>query len=574
MKPLCVANALKHVHISPSSSTKRAEMKNSVKSGLYLDLAAEHGKDIFLNATEESMEKYSTPEGSPGKPPPQLHSTPSMAMLSEATLALKESPSALTKMTDISSTGGVYQVRRRSKHVWEETSTESSPASTQSASCFVDDSKLGTKAQNHACTQRSGLGLAMTTDPHKVMPKCVGNKENCGKLPRRLQISRQYSERGGSAPASHRFRREPSKVAVFKPEDEETGADLVEWKVGAPNPEREGMVVGGGARRERAAYVLDKMYGGFSGVPPTALIKVRSNSNEEDEDGHEGDGGNSGVRYKRGSLQKYCPSDGSAEDNPHLVRKASVESAEKIAVLDLRIFNTDRHEGNILVQRVKDKQGQETVKLIPIDHALSLPDWRFLGEALFAWSFWDQSLEPFSLDALELIEKLDVEKDAEALREIAMPEACIATNKLCTLTLKAAAKHGLRPGDLARVFERHYPPGHPRHGDLLSPLEIMITEACRRAGVTYRSKEKDEVTVTNENEKKVEGDLDLTRLRSSWNLSESIGEMNEEKEGVEEDDVGVDAMNDSAAPPTAVFDHFVIVVEEMFSSRRWEELLV
>lgn len=549
---LLAANALKNVQLSPSSSTKRAESKNGMKHGLYLDLAAEHGKDIFLNATEDSSEKYSTPEGSPGKPAPKLHSTPSMAMLSEATLALKESPSALTKMTDIASTGGVYQLRRRTRHVWEENSTDSSPASTQSASFFGEDPKGARPTRPHACLQRSGLGLTMTTDPHKVLPKCA-EKENHAAIPRRMQVSREAVERGRSAPARHRIRREPSKVAVFKPEDEETGANQVEWKVGAPNPEREGMVVGGGARRERAAYVLDKIYGGFSGVPPTALIKMPSHG-----EAGKGEQGNGEVRYKRGSLQKYCPSDGSAEDNPKLIQMASAEEVQKIAVLDLRIFNTDRHAGNILVQVVKEKGkekgGKETVNLVPIDHALSLPDWRFLGEAYFDWAFWEQAHEPFSAASLQLIEKLDPDKDAEALREIEMPEACIATNRICTLTLKSAAKHRLSPRELSQVFERPYPPGHPKHNAFLSPLEMIIAEACQRAGKPYKA--------TKSAGGGREESNDLERTQSSMHLPGSL-------------DAGKSTLlSEDGAPSGEMMEHFVMVLEEKFASRKWEEWLV
>ncbi|GJP57349.1 hypothetical protein CLOM_g16372, partial [Closterium sp. NIES-68] len=43
----------------------------------------------------------------------------------------------------------------------------------------------------------------------------------------------------------------------------------------------------------------------------------------------------------------------------------------KIAVLDMRLANTDRNGANILVQRVDGPSG---VKLIPIDHGYCIPD--------------------------------------------------------------------------------------------------------------------------------------------------------------------------------------------------------
>ena len=83
------------------------------------------------------------------------------------------------------------------------------------------------------------------------------------------------------------------------------------------------------ALRERAAYVLDKAYDGFSGVPPTALVKVHD---------------------KDGALQEFVRNEGCAEDNPSLVAKASVLAVQRVGVLDCRIFNMDRHGGNVLIR--------------------------------------------------------------------------------------------------------------------------------------------------------------------------------------------------------------------------------
>jgi hypothetical protein len=53
----------------------------------------------------------------------------------------------------------------------------------------------------------------------------------------------------------------------------------------------------------------------------------------------------------------------------------SADEIHKIAVLDLRLLNLDRNEGNILVQEVQDQYtGESSLKLVPIDHGLTLPD--------------------------------------------------------------------------------------------------------------------------------------------------------------------------------------------------------
>nr|GFA85982.1 phosphatidylinositol 4-kinase gamma 4-like [Tanacetum cinerariifolium] len=46
-----------------------------------------------------------------------------------------------------------------------------------------------------------------------------------------------------------------------------------------------------------------------------------------------------------------------------------VEEVHKIAVLDMRLANADKHAGNILVSKGKD----DKVIQIPIDHGYCLP---------------------------------------------------------------------------------------------------------------------------------------------------------------------------------------------------------
>lgn len=71
---------------------------------------------------------------------------------------------------------------------------------------------------------------------------------------------------------------------------------------------------------------------------------------------------------KIGSLQKLVINNGSVDNISNTL--FSIYEVQKIALLDLRILNDDRHEGNILFQR---NHGGD-IKLIPIDHGLSMPD--------------------------------------------------------------------------------------------------------------------------------------------------------------------------------------------------------
>lgn len=163
-------------------------------------------------------------------------------------------------------------------------------------------------------------------------------------------------------------------VAVFKPIDEEPMAEN--------NPRglplsmdgeglKKGTRVGEGAFREVAAYILDHPIAGcrgvsdeagFAGVPPTVLVRCLHGSAD-----HIGNG-RVEKELKVGSLQMFMKNSGSCEDMGP--RAFPVQEVHKIAVLDMRLANADRHAGNILFHR--DGNGQ--YMLIPIDHGYCLPE--------------------------------------------------------------------------------------------------------------------------------------------------------------------------------------------------------
>ncbi|KAJ0042328.1 hypothetical protein Pint_18960 [Pistacia integerrima] len=85
-----------------------------------------------------------------------------------------------------------------------------------------------------------------------------------------------------------------------------------------------------------------------------------------------------------------------------------------VRILDVRIFNTDRHAGNLLVRKLDGVGNFGQVELIPIDHGLSLPE--TLEDHYFEWIHWPQASIPFSDDELDYIRKLDPVRDSEMLR--------------------------------------------------------------------------------------------------------------------------------------------------------------
>ena len=142
---------------------------------------------------------------------------------------------------------------------------------------------------------------------------------------------------------------------VFKPLDEEANAPMNPRDyVGNMNSNgiRPGILSGESAYREVAAYLLDYM--GFSGVPSTALVESQHPNYNY--------GINGQIVPKKGSFQQFIQNKGAIEDySPSMMSNFEVQ---KIAILDIRILNMDRNEGNILV---KDNN-----KLVPIDHGLTI----------------------------------------------------------------------------------------------------------------------------------------------------------------------------------------------------------
>jgi len=215
-----------------------------------------------------------------------------------------------------------------------------------------------------------------------------------------------------------------------------------------------GIMEGEGALREVAAYRLDS--GHFSGVPETFMAQLQ-HPNFKSEGGI--------PVLKNGSLQTFVDNDGNAEDvGPS---KFPVREVHKIGILDMRIFNNDRHGGNILLREKDDG----TIELIPIDHGLSLPS--TLDRAWFDWLTWSQAKVPFDDETREYIDRIDVEADVKTLREIGISEESIRTMIISTTLLKKGAAANLTLYEIASMVCR---------SDLDTPslLETMVEKASQQ----------------------------------------------------------------------------------------------
>jgi len=238
-------------------------------------------------------------------------------------------------------------------------------------------------------------------------------------------------------------------IGVFKPEDEESLSPN-NFKSGTEKEDKlkslTCLLPGEASKREVAAFLIDKE--GFFGVPKTTLVSIN----------HPKFNGS-----KIGSLQEFVVSDGPSWDiGPSIFETKQVH---KIGILDLYIFNFDRHGGNILFN---EKEGI----LIPIDNGFSLPDTMVIPNMWFEWMSWQQAKKPFDEETKEFIKRLDINHDILMLKEkLCIRDECLQVMKLSSLLLKKGVEAGLCLYDLGNIACRVEP-------DTPSALEEIYQRAC------------------------------------------------------------------------------------------------
>jgi hypothetical protein len=158
---------------------------------------------------------------------------------------------------------------------------------------------------------------------------------------------------------------------------------------------------------------------------------------------------------KLGSLQEFVHH--LADTNEMGSSRFRTRDVHAIGILDIRLFNTDRHAGNILVREPVSapcdlsscRHGMRTMssinaaaaaaaavvsagsyELIPIDHGFCLPE--ALEAPYFEWLHWPQACLPFDDDELAYIARLDVAADIEMLQRVS--SNCSSDSCLCDIT--------------------------------------------------------------------------------------------------------------------------------------------
>eukprot|EP00183_Erythrolobus_madagascarensis_P000068 CAMPEP_0185848632 /NCGR_PEP_ID=MMETSP1354-20130828/3433_1 /TAXON_ID=708628 /ORGANISM="Erythrolobus madagascarensis, Strain CCMP3276" /LENGTH=720 /DNA_ID=CAMNT_0028549047 /DNA_START=559 /DNA_END=2722 /DNA_ORIENTATION=- len=237
-------------------------------------------------------------------------------------------------------------------------------------------------------------------------------------------------------------------LGVFKPIDEESGraetalaCSPSERCLGTASGTENYFRSGGGAYREVAAYLLDHDH--FARVPQTALARLdialpASNGTENAGFQHE----MIAAGAKNGAFQVYISNLGDADDfGPGVFL---TESVHRIATLDIRVINCDRHGGNALVVRSERAGVSNAYELVPIDHGFVLPE--FVPTCRWpVWMDWKQVKEPISARTKRYIETLDAEMDARILKDEL--EGCVSASSLAWLRVSTfLLKRGISLG--------------------------------------------------------------------------------------------------------------------------------
>lgn len=321
---------------------------------------------------------------------------------------------------------------------------------------------------------------------------------------------------GGLGGAYYLRNLDGDNVAIVKPTDEEPYAPnnpkgFVGKALGQPGLKRS-VRVGETGFREVAAYLLDHDHS--ANVPFTVLVKItHSIFNVND--------GVSINKYhikkqisKIASLQQFIPHDFDASD--HGTSSFPVSAVHRIGILDVRILNTDRHAGNLLVRKFKGTGSLAEVELIPIDHGLCLPE--SLEDPYFEWIHWPQASIPFSEDELEYIYNLDPDRDSDMLRmELPMiREASHRVLVICTIFLKTAVASGFCLAEIGEMMSREF----RGHEEKPSELELFCIEA--RHHLDKREVAFEEVKPEDDNQFQFDADSEEEELKCMFNIEENL----------------------------------------------------
>jgi len=222
---------------------------------------------------------------------------------------------------------------------------------------------------------------------------------------------------------------------------------------------RDGFESGAEWMREIAAYEIDKAYGGFAKVPTTMEATVSASVLPNP------------IRKTNtvgGSMQKWVESTCSSEDMGS--SRFKTEDVHAIGILDLLLYNCDRHDGNMLVTNAPTCG---KARLVPIDHGLCLPSFKHLGQAEFAWLYWRQAKTPFTPAESALISRLNGDRIAKILSRIGIADDAILTARIMVMVIQVTNLHNWSLNQMGELVSKHFTAKQ-------SKLEVLVDEATAK----------------------------------------------------------------------------------------------
>ena len=140
----------------------------------------------------------------------------------------------------------------------------------------------------------------------------------------------------------------------------------------------------------------------------------------------------------------------------------------------MRILNCDRNEGNILVKKLEN----DVWSLIPIDHALSLPDSLSICDYELCWSLWPQIEAPVNPQLAAYLKTLDTRNNVRVLKKYLRirpvrpaHQVCLRNFRIAETLLVKAVEKGLTLSQVSKIMYKLDPEGPP------SLLESIVAKS-------------------------------------------------------------------------------------------------
>lgn len=173
-------------------------------------------------------------------------------------------------------------------------------------------------------------------------------------------------------------------------------------------------------------------------------------SDEEDEDiviqefsGAVYDSGESKTALRTGSAQQFVSETISIKEidpkeSDARISRIPLEQVQSIALLDLRTYNTDRHAGNVLINKKNE--------IFAIDNGC-IATRAFKDPAVYCWMKWPKARLPFSKAKKEAIESLDWENIKKVILDSfpEFPKESLITLEFSQFLVQEGTKAGLTP---------------------------------------------------------------------------------------------------------------------------------